>query len=134
MGENDSPRPDPDVAEYVFPALQKSGFPFQATVVDITRSNGRWRVEDEEVPWRDDSGRDQFLDLAARNRRCVITVECKKTEREIYTFLLRSLTRDGQAVPMNTRGARCIHLDQIDDSTQRLEVFCADWWLRPNVP
>jgi len=124
---------DKDVAQYVFPTLQKSGFPFQTTIVDIVRNNGRWHVDDEEIPWRDDGGRDHFLDFAATNRHCIITVECKKTEKDIYTFLLPHLQKRTTEDPV-TRSPRCDFLIRINDSTQRLEMQCGDWRLLPRTP
>jgi len=98
------------------------GFPFQTTIADLVRSDGRWRIDDEEFPWRDDAGRDHFLDLAAVNSRCIVTFECKKTEKEIYTFLLPQL-KPGESEARALRRARCDYLVRINDSSQRLELF-----------
>jgi hypothetical protein len=63
--------------------------------------------------------------LAATNGHIVLAIECKKTEKEVMTFLLPN----ENAAPV-TR-LRSVYLQQIDDSTRRTEVFCADWWLLP---
>jgi hypothetical protein len=72
-------------------ALLRSGFPFQIAVRTAISSLG-WRVGEEEFPWRDPSGKDEFLDMVAsppsEAQEVLATIECKKTTKESYIFLL----------------------------------------------
>lgn len=71
--------------EVVLEALKGSGFPFQTAVEhEIIRSR-RWAVHASEYPWR--SQREEFLDIIASNEKVFLTIECKKTRKETWTFL-----------------------------------------------
>jgi hypothetical protein len=120
MAEQDSQTPQP-----VINALLASGFPFQTAVARMVRQVPGCALLGEEVPWRDETGSDQFLDLIATKGRFVVTVECKKTEKEIFTFLQPG-GADG-----DVNRVRCIYLTQNQDVTKRMELFCTDWWFMP---
>lgn len=80
---------DEKVRKAVFESLNRSGFTFQTAVTHaMSRSGARWGVYASEYPWRDADGRDNFLDIVATNGQFILTVECKKTSKEILTFLL----------------------------------------------
>jgi len=64
-------------------ALLASGFPFQTTVAQIVRQATDWQVLAEEFPWRDESGIDHFLDLVGTKHFFVVTIEYKKTQKEV---------------------------------------------------
>jgi len=111
--------------ESVINALVASGFPFQTAVASLVPAVEGWTIVAEEFPWRDDTGADEFLDIVATNGTSTVAVECKKTQKETFTFL-----RPGGGSERVAR-ARCLYLTQIQDSTRRMEVFCSDWWLAP---
>ncbi len=76
------------IPKEVMESLQKSGFPFQTAIrEEICRHKG-WAVHASEYPWLDGMNRDNFLDIVATKGRFILTVECKKTGSEIFTFLL----------------------------------------------
>jgi hypothetical protein len=73
-------------------ALMASGFPFQLAVRGLLQQNS-WKVFEEEFPWRDSSGKDEFLDMIAigpqmMQNTVIAAVECKKTTKESLVFLL----------------------------------------------
>jgi hypothetical protein len=116
---------NPQALQPVINALLASGFPFQTAVARVVRQVPACALVDEEVPWRDEAGSDQFLDLIATKGPFVVTVECKKTQKEILTFLQPG-GADGNVIRV-----RCIYLTQIQDSTKRMELFCSDWRFMP---
>jgi hypothetical protein len=80
----------------------------------------------QEFPWRDDAGADRFLDLVVRKRDIIVTIECKKTQKEIFTFLQPSGTSD-----QSTLLSRCLFIKPILDSSNRFDRFCGPWNLNP---
>lgn len=120
---------DAKVPKSVLVALQGSGFPFQTAVAHVIRESAGWSVHKSEYPWRTMGGDDQFLDLVATNGRLFLTIECKKTRKEILTFL-RPL---GHSETGKLLAFRCLYAEQIQDATKRLEVFCAEWALYPQT-
>src|SRR5262249_1962630 len=73
----------------VVAALHSSGFPFQTAVrreIEAAAPGGR-RVEATEYSWQTADGETHFLDLVATNGVIHLTIECKKTRKEILTFL-----------------------------------------------
>lgn len=116
---------DSETLQPVINALLASGFPFQTAVAQVVQRVYRCTLVAQEVPWRDDTGADQFLDLVAIKGNFLITVECKKTQKETFTFL-----QPGGAYG-NVIRARCVYLTQIQDSTKRMELFCSDWAFMP---
>jgi len=114
-----------DIPSPVISSLVASGFPFQTAVAHVVRQCDGWQLLGQEVPWRDDDGTDQFLDIVATNGFFVVTIECKKTQKETLTFL-----RPGSSGEKVTR-TRCLYVEQIQDSTKRMELFCSDCYLAP---
>jgi hypothetical protein len=106
-------------------ALLASGFPFQTAVAGIVREVPNCDLVREEFPWRDIGGEDRFLDIVVTKHRFIVTIECKKTQKETLTFLQ----------PCGIKGditrARCVYLTQIQDSTKRMELFCSDRYVSP---
>jgi hypothetical protein len=78
---------DSAAKQAVINALLASGFPFQTAIADVVRHVPDWSIEKEEFPWRDDTGTDRFLDLVVCKNNLHVTIECKKTQKEIFTFL-----------------------------------------------
>jgi len=111
----------------VLAALQGSGFPFQTAVAHVIRAVRGWSVHASEYPWRTSVGDYQFLDLVATNHKLFLTVECKKTRKEILTFL-RPL---GHSHTGKLQEFRCLRSGQLRDSTGRPELFCEEWALYP---
>lgn len=111
----------------VLAALQSSGFPFQTAVAYVIPAVAGWSVYASEYPWRTSAGDYQFLDLVATNRNLFLTIECKKTRKEILTFL-RPL---GHSHTGQLEQFRCLRSGQLRDSTGRLELFCEEWALHP---
>jgi len=75
----------------------------------------------EEYPWVDESGNTQFLDIIVQHDEAIFTIECKKTQKEKYTFLIPN------PYTLDVTDTRCLYLEQINDSTQRLEIFYGSW-------
>jgi len=121
MTDTKAPVPQP-----VITALQSSGFPFQTAVAHVIRSSPPWSVYASEYPWRT-PGDGQFLDLIATNGTIYLTVECKKTRKEILTFLRPVVYLD----PGEVEEFRCLRAEQMQDSTRRAEIFCENWALYP---
>lgn len=122
MTDTNTPVPQPVIA-----ALQSSGFPFQTAVAYVIRSLPGWSVYASEYPWQAPGGDGQFLDLIATDGTLFLTVECKKTRKEILTFL-RPI---GHSHTGQLEDFRCLHAEQIQDSTRRAEIFCEDWVICP---
>ncbi len=111
----------------VLAALQSSGFPFQTAVAHVIRAVAGWSVYASEYPWRTSAGDHQFLDLVATNRNLFLTIECKKTRKDILTFL-RPV---GHSHTGQLDEFRCLRAGQLRDSTGRPELFCEEWALLP---
>jgi hypothetical protein len=114
----------------VFGALQGSGFPFQTAVrhVVAAKATAGWRVHASEYAWQRLDGEDRFLDLVADNGTFFLTIECKKTTKDTWTFL-RPLGLDSTG---RTEDFRCLRAEQIRDSTKRLALYCETWRLEPS--
>jgi len=115
------------VPESVLAALQSSGFPFQTAVAHVVNPSLGWSLRESEYPWQTPGGDGQFLDIVATNGVFFLTIECKKTRKEILTFL-RPL---GQSHTGLVEGFRCLRARQMFDSTRRREIFCEEWALKP---
>jgi hypothetical protein len=126
--------PDQDSAtrQAAINALLASGFPFQTAITKVVCDVPDCRIEAEEFPWRDDTGADRFLDLVVRKHNLIVTIECKKTQKEIYTFL-QPLHPDATGQRTVIR-SRCLYVSQIQDSSKRWELFCGDWDINPESP
>lgn len=122
MGESET-----KVPEAVLAALQSSGFPFQTAVANVIRAVPGWSVYASEYPWRTSTGDNQFLDIIATNNSLFLTIECKKTRKEILTFL-RPL---GHLHTGLVEDFRCLRAEQTRDSWRRIELFCEEWALHP---
>lgn len=118
---------DDRVSESVLPALQRSGFPFQTAIAHVIDTAPGWSVCASEYPWQTSGGEGQFLDLVATNGTLFLTIECKKTRKEILTFL-RALGRSNTGV---VKEFRCLRASQIQDTTRRLEIYCEEWAVEP---
>lgn len=121
-------QPNSETPQSVISALLASGFPFQTAVASIVRGTNGYTLAGEEVAWKDEMGNDQFLDLVAERGHVFLPIECKKTQKEMLTFLRPSPARGDEA------RARCAYLTQVKDSTRRLELFCSEWQLTPRSP
>lgn len=120
---------DDRVPESVLAALQSSGFPFQTAVAHVISMAG-WSVCESEYPWQTSGGDSQFLDLVATNGTLFLTIECKKTRKEILTFL-RPLGHPHTGTTGVVKEFRCLRASQIQDSTRRLEIYCEEWAVEP---
>jgi hypothetical protein len=67
-------------------SLLASGFPFQTAIAEAVQQVPSCKILQEEFPWRDDTGVG-FLDLIANKHDLIVAIECKKTQKEILTFL-----------------------------------------------
>jgi hypothetical protein len=106
-------------------AILASGFPFQTAIARIVDLAPNCKLVDEEFPWRDANGDDRFLDIVVTKQRFVITIECKKSQKEILTFL------QPDSADVDATRVRCLHLASLQDSTNRMAVFCDEWTLTP---
>jgi hypothetical protein len=107
-----------NVPQPVIGSLIASGFPFQTAVAAVVAEVSSWKVLGEEIPWRDDHDADQFIDLVASNGLYIAVIECKKTTKETLTFLVPT------TVVEKSTEVRSMYLEQIQDSTKRMELFC----------
>lgn len=115
------------VLESVREALLSSGFPLQTRIRHEILASPGWTVHASEYPWQGPGGDDRFLDLVATNGRLVLTIECKKTTKEILTFLL-PLGHSGSG---EREDFRCLYVVQTRDLTGRPEICCEEWPLHP---
>jgi hypothetical protein len=119
-------QPDSETPQAVIGALLVSGFPFQTAVAQVVRQCRGYKVAAEEFSWRDETGADQFLDLVAERGHVVLPIECKKTQKDILTFLWPTPSES------DVNRARCVYLFQAaQDPSRRIELFCSDWQLVP---
>jgi len=118
----------PKVPQPVNGALLASGFPFQTAVAQVLQHTPGCTLTEEEFPWQDEFGIDQFLDLVGQKGFCVVTIECKKTRKETFTFLQPEVA-SGDEIRV-----RCAYLTQIKDATRRVELLYGDSQLRPKSP
>jgi hypothetical protein len=109
----------------VVSSLLSSGFPFQTAITDLITKQPKWSIERTEYPWEDINGQHQFLDIVAYKGNLIATIECKKTEKEILTFL------NPGSHPDNITGSYCINLKQVQDSTQRMDMYNSAWYFLP---
>jgi hypothetical protein len=128
MSDNPPPADDPADRKAISGALTASGFPFQLAVRDVFQRSD-WVIVEEEFPWRDPLGKDEFLDIvsapSSSNRKVIATVECKKTTKEVYSFLLP---------PRNQRDVETfsgLGCRAIQDSSPRLVLEVGVWKLLP---
>jgi hypothetical protein len=113
----------------VVAALRSSGFPFQTAVAHAVEAAPGWRIHASEYPWqRDDET--HFLDLVATNGVFYLTIECKKTRKEILTFL-RPLRGPVGPTTGLVGEFRCLRACNTDDSTQPIGIVCETWQLSP---
>jgi hypothetical protein len=66
-------------------------------------------------------------DISGRDK-LIAVIECKKTRKEIFTFLFPS---DAAAAVRKVERVRCLFASQIPDSTLRSEVFYGEWTVSP---
>lgn len=115
--------------EAVVEALQRIGFPFQTAVARAIEAAAaaRWRVHASEYSWRSAAGDTRFLDLVATNGVIYLTIEGKKTSKEILTFLRPLGAQESTGLVPTFRCLRAfIPADQI-----RQKVLCETWDLYP---
>jgi hypothetical protein len=110
----------------VVAALKSSGFPFQTAIAHLITAAPSWAVYASEFPWRGLDGETHFLDLIATNGVFFLAIECKKTRKEMLTFL-RPL---GGALSTGPTGHfRCLRAR--DNTAGQIELVCEDWNLQP---
>src|SRR5580765_61766 len=97
-------------------APHAGGFPSRTAMAHAVAGLGGWSVVAQHFPWRDEFAGDQFLDLVVSDERFVVCIEYGETQRGTLTFL-QPLGGD------NVVGARILYLEQIQDSTTRMELF-----------
>jgi hypothetical protein len=112
------------IPESVFRALQRSGFPFQTAIHHVITGTGAWTVQASEYPWQDWSGKDEFLDLVIQRGSWFATIECKKTEKAVYIFLLPL----GVAYTGQTERVRCLR------AGSNFRLHSEDWGFSPGSP
>jgi hypothetical protein len=120
------PDDDSTTRQIVIKALLASGFPFQTALAEVAQQVPHCKLVAEEFPWRDDTGTDRFLDLIVVKYDIIVTIECKKTQKEIFTFL-----QSTAVLEKDEMRSRCLYLQQIPDATKRLELFCSEWQIKP---
>ena len=115
---------DSAAKQTVTQALLASGFPFQTSIARLVRSVPGCESVKEEFPWQDDE--DRFFALIAFIHNFIVVVECKKTQKEIFTFLQPQLTQD-----LVIR-SRCAHLFRSSEQAGIRSSFSyAEWFLMP---
>jgi len=117
------------IPEAVQQSLKSSGFPFQTAVAHVIRNSKGWSIHASEYPWRAGND-DRFLDVVATNGKFFITVECKKTRQETFTFL-RPLGDSNTGHVEDFRGLRA---DRYDVIPPQAHLFCETWGLWPKSP
>lgn len=113
-----------EIPESVYHALRRSGFPFQTAIRHAAVGTGAWTLKESEYPWRDWLGKDEFLDLVIQRGSWHATIECKKTEKEVYIFLLPlGLKNTGE-----TERVRCLR------GGSNFRLHSEDWSFSPGSP
>jgi hypothetical protein len=107
-------------------AILGSGFPFQTAIAHVVKGVPDCEIRKEEFPWRDGTGADRFLDLVVFKHSLVITIECKKTQKEVLTFL--QATKSGTN-PEDVTDCHCVHMRP--HSMYRWELVCRKWAVTP---
>jgi hypothetical protein len=110
-------------------AITASGYPFQTAIAALVTRVGSWEFGGQEIPWRDPFGDDRFLDLAASSEHLRLAIECKKTSKETYTFLLPK----GFSEPQHGR-VLCLQALNVQDSTRRIIIENREWLIAPGGP
>jgi len=117
--------PSSESLQQVLNALVASGFPFQTAVAQLVRQCRNYSLVAEELPWRDDAGTDQFLDLVAVRNWFILTIECKKTQKEMLSFL-RPSHASGE-----TNEALCLNISSNALTSFSRKLFCHSHFLTP---
>lgn len=121
----------------VFAALQGSGFPFQTAVRQVigAKPQAGWSLFRSEYAWQTLDGEGRFLDLVAiKDGQLFITVECKKTISDVWTFL-RPLGHAHTGSPHVD--FRCLRAEQIGGGSAKLtppkhlKLHAETWPLAP---
>lgn len=104
-------------------------------MVHLARSTVPWKVgrDDEEMPWRDSLGHEGFLDFVARTSQATVTVECKKTEADVLTFLAPR-GADHTSQDDMTRDTRCLSMQRLHHGDGAVTIFAGCWWPDPQTP
>jgi hypothetical protein len=114
--------------QQVYSSLLKSGFPFQMAVAHLISKSTLYEVIESELPWRDRRGDDQFLDIVAEHEPYTISIECKKTNKDAYAFLV------GGSDPRSSRDTKrslVLVTRPLQDSTRRLSTWNQHVDLKP---
>ncbi len=119
-----------DPKDAAIESLQRSGFPFQTAVEEIVSTQTAFNVRESEFPWLDRHRADQFLDLVFNHNSLYVALECKKTEKEILTFLLP----EGSNSRPWTSQAHVVLTRQVRDATHRLLTYNVVLDLEPKSP
>jgi hypothetical protein len=113
--------------ESVWNALQSSGFPFQTAVRHMINPSVGWQLRVSEYPWRAPGGDDRFLDIVAIKGTVHLCIECKKTRKERFIFLLPV----GQWNTGVSQNVRCLRVRQMPAATKG-PVYCETWAVSPS--
>jgi len=106
-------------------SLSASGFPFQTAVAHAVALVPGWTLQYQEYPWRDESGSDRFLDIVAIKGNMTATIECKKTRKEVFTFLNPGKGQN------DVRACLCPFAGQVKDSTRKMQLYCGRFEAQP---
>jgi hypothetical protein len=117
---------DSATKQHILSALVASGFPFQTAIAELARDLPDCAIAKEEFPWRDDTGVDRFLDLVVFRHNVIVTIECKKTQKEIFTFLQAI-----EASRENVTRSRCLYLTETQDAGMPVDLCFGDWNMEP---
>lgn len=98
---------DETIPKNILQSLKGSGFPFQTAIADVLRCSEGWSIHASEYPWRASGDEDRFLDLIAVHGMFFLTIECKKTRAETWTFLQPV----GPSRSEHIADFRCLHVD-----------------------
>ncbi len=133
--EGAPPVSDESIPAAVFGSLQGSGFPFQTAIAQVIRAKtpAGWSIRASEYAWQTLDGEGHFLDLVAQKGPLLLTIECKKTAKEVWTFL-RPL---GLGLTTGQTGEfRCVQGEQAASFMNPLALSCGSWppWPQPTLP
>ncbi len=120
---------DESIPPAVFSSLQASGFPFQTAIAHVihAKTPTGWSVHASEYAWLPLAGEGQFLDLVAQKGPLLLTIECKKTAKDVWTFLRPvGLRHSGETAEFH-----CVQGKQAPSFMTSLVLSCAAWNLEP---
>ena len=131
MSKNKIANANSEIPQPVLDALKGSGFPFQTAVAHVIECSKEWYVDATEYPWRGPEHADRFLDIVALGKELLLAIECKKSAKENWTFLL---PLGGESSTGQVEDFRCLNVVEYEPGRATLMVRHETWNVWPPSP